>query len=152
EAAARPLSFFAYAILLEDAKDGSHWDNLERLAQAGFPVNELRAKVKGVDAVMETCALWEKRRDDLPYLIDGVVVKVDSLRHQAQLGRTAKSPKWVIAYKYKAEAVETVLESVSFQVGRTGVVTPVANLKPVALGGTTVKRATLHNFDEIERL
>jgi DNA ligase (NAD+) len=105
-----------------------------------------------VDAVMATCARWEKLRDDLPYLIDGVVVKVDSLRQQSQLGRTAKSPKWVIAYKYKAEAAETVLESVSFQVGRTGVVTPVANLKPVQLGGTTVKRATLHNFDEIARL
>lgn len=152
EAAGRPLSFFAYAVLLEDAKDGSHWENLARLEKAGFPVNPLRAKVRGVDAVMETCARWEKLRDDLPYLIDGVVVKVDSLRQQALLGRTAKSPKWVIAYKYKAEAVETVLESVSFQVGRTGVVTPVANLRPVLLGGTTVKRATLHNFDEIARL
>lgn len=152
ETARRPLSFFAYAVLLEDAKDGSHWDNLARLDRAGFPVNPLRAKVRGVDAVMATCAEWEKLRDGLPYLIDGVVVKVDSLRQQAQLGRTAKSPKWVIAYKYKAEAVETVLESVSFQVGRTGVVTPVANLRPVQLGGTTVKRATLHNFDEIARL
>ncbi|HEX2613343.1 MAG TPA: NAD-dependent DNA ligase LigA, partial [Fibrobacteria bacterium] len=156
EAAERPLSFFAYAILLEDAAirahDGSHWENLERLKAAGFPVNSLRERVHDVDAVMATCARWEKLRDDLPYLIDGVVVKVDSLRQQSQLGRTAKSPKWVIAYKYKAEAAETVLESVSFQVGRTGVVTPVANLKPVQLGGTTVKRATLHNFDEIARL
>ena len=152
EAATRPLSFFAYAILLENADGGSHWDNLLKLEAARFPVNPLRAKVKGVDAVMATCAQWENLRDGLPYLIDGVVVKVDALRQQVQLGRTAKSPKWVIAYKYKAEAVETVLESVSFQVGRTGVVTPVANLKPVALGGTTVKRATLHNFDEIARL
>jgi DNA ligase (NAD+) len=101
---------------------------------------------------MRVCDAWEKKRDALPYLIDGVVIKVDSLRQQAKLGRTAKSPKWVIAYKYKAEAVETVLERVTFQVGRTGVVTPVANLRPVQLGGTTVKRATLHNFEEIARL
>jgi len=155
EAAERPLSFFAYAILLEnqDAQNfGSHWENLGKLAQAGFPVNSLRAKVRGVDAVMATCADWEGRRNALPYLIDGVVVKVDSLRQQTILGRTAKSPKWVIAYKYKTEAAETLLESVDFQVGRTGVVTPVANLRAVALGGTTVKRATLHNFDEIARL
>jgi DNA ligase (NAD+) len=156
EAAERPLSFFAYAILVEDAalraQHGSHWENLERLKRAGFPVNPLRERVRDVDAVMRVCDAWEKKRDGLPYLIDGVVIKVDSLKQRAQLGRTAKSPKCVIAYKYKAEAVETVLESVVFQVGRTGVVTPVANLKPVQLGGTTVKRATLHNFDEIERL
>jgi DNA ligase (NAD+) len=153
EAAERPLSFFAYSILLDGEKQaGSHWDNLERLKAAKFPVNRHREKVAGVDAVMAVCARWEKLRSTLPYLIDGVVIKVNDLRQQAQLGRTAKSPKWVIAYKYKAEAAETTLESVVFQVGRTGVVTPVANLKPVQLGGTTVKRATLHNFDEIERL
>ncbi len=105
-----------------------------------------------VDRVMAVCARWETLRAALPYLIDGVVIKVSSLRHQAALGRTAKSPKWVIAYKYKTEAAETMLESVDFQVGRTGVVTPVANLKPVSLGGTLVKRATLHNFEEIARL
>jgi DNA ligase (NAD+) len=154
ETARRPLSFFAYAILVEDAA-GTHWDNLEKLVAAKFPVNPLREKVAGVEAVdrlMEVFAKWEKVRDTLPYLIDGVVIKVNDLRQQAQLGRTSKNPKWVIAYKYKTEAVETVLESVNYQVGRTGVVTPVANLKPVHLGGTTVKRATLHNFDEIERL
>jgi len=169
EAAQRPLSFFAYAILT-DGTEGSHWDNLEHLSKAGFPVNPLREKVGPteeshesdkngaaesgdiIDRVMAVCAAWEKVRDDLPYLIDGVVIKVDGLRQQAALGRTAKNPKWVIAYKYKTEAAETLLESVSFQVGRTGVVTPVANLRPVHLGGTVVKRATLHNFDEIERL
>lgn len=157
ETAERPLSFFAYAVLEEEAGEGaSHWDNLERLVRAGFPVNALRERVRatphGVDDVMAVCARWEKQRDTLPYLIDGVVIKVNSLKQQAALGRTAKSPKWVIAFKYKTEAAETLLESVDFQVGRTGVVTPVANLKPVALGGTTVKRATLHNFDEIARL
>jgi DNA ligase (NAD+) len=151
ETAQRPLSFFAYNIL-SDSSEGTHWENLLLLDKSGFPVNSLRAKVKTVDEVMAVCEEWNKIRDGLPYLIDGVVIKVNSLKQQAQLGRTAKNPKWVIAYKYKAEAAETVLESVSFQVGRTGVVTPVANLKPVQLGGTLVKRATLHNFDEIERL
>lgn len=182
ETAERPLSFFAYAILLEGAPDGSHWDNLLRLERAGFPVNPLRARVHAqgveenagaadavedagpentegqgggrglVDRVMAVCARWETRRARLPYLIDGVVIKVSSLKHQAALGRTAKSPRWVIAYKYKTEAAETTLESVDFQVGRTGVVTPVANLRPVPLGGTVVKRATLHNFEEVARL
>jgi DNA ligase (NAD+) len=164
EAAKRPLSFFAYSVLTDEAS-GSHWDNLERLAQAKFPVNRYRERLAAgtngaddaagddvIDKVMAVCAQWEKVRDDLPYLIDGVVIKVDSLKQQATMGRTTKNPKWVIAYKYKTEAAETTLESVSYQVGRTGVVTPVANLKPVSLGGTVVKRATLHNFDEIERL
>lgn len=173
ETAERPLSFFAYAILREGVTDGSHWDNLLRLEAAGFPVNPLRVRVHAagvdgeppdadrergtgaddlVDRVMAVCARWETLRADLPYLIDGVVIKVSSLRQQASLGRTAKSPKWVIAYKYKTETAETTLESVDFQVGRTGVVTPVANLGPVPLGGTIVKRATLHNFEEIARL
>ncbi len=151
EAAQRPLDFLAYSILT-DNPEGTHWENLSLLEKSGFPVNALRFKGKTVDEVMEICGKWDKIRNDLPYLIDGVVIKVNDLRQQAQLGRTSKNPKWVIAYKYKAEAAETLLESVSFQVGRTGVVTPVANLKPVQLGGTLVKRATLHNFDEIERL
>jgi DNA ligase (NAD+) len=151
ESALRKLDFYAYAILV-DKPDGTHWGNLEALKKAGFPVNDKRAKVKDVAGIMEVCAEWLKIRDDLPYNIDGAVVKVNDLRQQVALGRTAKSPKWVIAYKYKTEALETVLESVSYQVGRTGTVTPVAHLKPVLLGGTLVKRATLHNFDEIERL
>ncbi len=151
ETALRKLDFFAYAILL-DTSDSTHWNNLDLLQQAGFPVNTHRAKVKTIPEVMAVCAAWLKIRDDLPYNIDGAVVKVNSLSHQIALGRTAKSPKWVIAYKYKTEAKETILESVSYQVGRTGAVTPVAHLTPVQLGGTLVKRATLHNFDEIERL
>jgi DNA ligase (NAD+) len=151
ETALRKLDFFAYAIL-RDGVDGSHWANLEALRKYGFPVNEHRAKMKTIPEVMEACAGWLKIRDELPYNIDGAVIKVNDVRHQTLLGRTAKSPKWVIAYKYKAEAVETVLEDVTYQVGRTGAVTPVAHFKPILLGGTTVKRATLHNFDEIERL
>lgn len=151
ETALRKLDFFAYNIL-RDGVDGSHWGNLETLKKYGFPVNQHRAKVKTIPEVMAACAEWLGIRDTLPYNIDGAVIKVDAIRHQTLLGRTAKSPKWVIAYKYKTEAVETVLEAVSYQVGRTGAVTPVAHLKPILLGGTTVKRATLHNFDEIERL
>lgn len=151
ETALRKLDFFAYAIL-RDGVEGSHWANLEALMQYRFPVNEHRAKVKSIPEVMEACAHWLRIRDDLPYNIDGAVIKVNDIRHQTLLGRTSKSPKWVIAYKYKAEAVETVLEDVTYQVGRTGAVTPVAHFKPILLGGTTVKRATLHNFDEIARL
>jgi DNA ligase (NAD+) len=151
ESALRKLDFYAYAILT-DKSEGTHWGNLEALHKAGFQVNGKRAKVKTVDEIMAVCADWLKIRDDLPYNIDGAVVKVNDLRQQVLLGRTSKSPKWVIAYKYKTEAVETVLQSVSYQVGRTGAVTPVAHLKPILLGGTLVKRATLHNFDEIGRL
>lgn len=151
ESALRKLDFFAYSILLDEPK-GTHWDNLKRLRQAGFPVNDKREKAKDVAGILAVTEAWLKIRDALPYNIDGVVVKVDDLRQQILLGRTAKSPKWVIAYKYKAEAVETILEDVTYQVGRTGAVTPVGHLKPILLGGTIVKRATLHNFDEIARL
>lgn len=151
ESALRKLDFFAYSILLEEPK-GTHWDNLKRLRQAGFPVNDKREKAKDPAGILAITDAWQKIRDELPYNIDGAVVKVDDLRQQILLGRTAKSPKWVIAYKYKAEAVETTLEEVTYQVGRTGAVTPVAHFKPIMLGGTLVKRATLHNFDEIARL
>ena len=104
---------------------------LTKLEAAGFPVNTLRQRAKTVAEIMAITDAWQGLRAELPYNIDGVVIKVNSLGQQRLLGRTAKSPKWVIAYKYKAEAVETELESVSFQVGRTGVITPVAQLKPV---------------------
>jgi DNA ligase (NAD+) len=151
ESALRKLDFYAYAILVENAA-GTHWQNLDKLAQAGFPVNDKRERVRDVASILRVVEGWHALRDSLPYNIDGAVVKVDDLRQQVILGRTAKSPKWVIAYKYKAEAVETTLESVTYQVGRTGAVTPVAHFKPILLGGTLVKRATLHNFDEIARL
>jgi DNA ligase (NAD+) len=151
ESALRKLDFYAYAILV-DNPTGSHWKNLDQLAKAGFPVNDKREKARDVASILKVIDGWHLIRDSLPYNIDGAVVKVDDLRQQIALGRTAKSPKWVIAYKYKAEAVETTLESVTYQVGRTGAVTPVAHFKPILLGGTLVKRATLHNFDEIERL
>jgi DNA ligase (NAD+) len=151
ESALRKLDFFAYAILVDEPK-GTHWQNLDLLGKAGFPVNDKREKARDVASILAVTDGWLKIRDELPYNIDGAVVKVDDLRQQILLGRTAKSPKWVIAYKYKAEAVETTLEEVTYQVGRTGAVTPVAHFKPILLGGTIVKRATLHNFDEIARL
>ena len=151
ESALRKLDFFAYAILV-DPPAGTHWRNLDRLEAAGFPVCAKREKAHDVASILRIVEGWQKIRDGLPYNIDGAVVKVDDLRQQLLLGRTAKSPKWVIAYKFKAEAVETTLESVTYQVGRTGAVTPVAHFQPILLGGTIVKRATLHNFDEIARL
>ncbi len=151
ETALRKLDFFAFGLWVEPF-NGTHWENLEKLDACRFPVNPYKAKVKTVDELLEVFEKWRLIRDELPYNIDGVVVKVNSLEQQVRLGRTSKNPRWVIAYKYKAEAVETILESVTLQVGRTGAVTPVGHLQPVQLGGTTVKRATLHNFEEIERL
>ncbi len=151
ETALRKLDFFAFGLWTEPFT-GTHWDNLEHLAKCGFSVNPHKARLKTMGELLEVIEGWRLIRDELPYNIDGVVVKVNALEQQVRLGRTAKHPRWVIAYKYKAEAVETVLESVTLQVGRTGAVTPVGHLQPVQLGGTTVKRATLHNFEEIERL
>jgi DNA ligase (NAD+) len=150
--ARRNLDFFAYSLLEERPGAESHWDNLHTLEKWGFPVNPHREKVQTVQEIMAICQRWDVERNDLPYDIDGMVLKVSSFTYQSRMGSTAKSPKWAMSYKFKAQAAETVLESVTYQVGRTGTVTPVAELKPVSLAGTEVKRATLHNFDEIERL
>src|SRR5439155_1959014 len=115
-------------------------------------VNENRKLCHDVEEVLAFCSNWETRRDELPYEIDGVVVKVDSIDQQRQLGFTAKAPRWAIAYKYPARQATTTVEGIGIQVGRTGALTPVANLAPVEVGGVTVSRATLHNEDEIERL
>jgi DNA ligase (NAD+) len=118
----------------------------------GFKVNPKRKLCQDIDEVLAFCADWEGRREQLPYEIDGVVVKVDSVDQQRRLGFTAKAPRWAIAYKYAARQEKTVVEAIEVQVGRTGTLTPVAHLKPVRVGGVTVSRATLHNEDEIERL
>jgi len=118
----------------------------------GFKVNPHRKLCTGIQEVVEFCAHWEARREELPYEIDGVVVKVDSVAQQQRLGFTAKAPRWAIAYKYPARQAVTTVESIEVQVGRTGALTPVARLKPVEVSGVTVSRATLHNEDEIERL
>lgn len=149
--AKRGLNFFAYN-LIGSATTDNHFDNLHKLRSMGFTVNPHCQKASSLDDVWKICEEWNEKRHTLPYDIDGLVIKVNQLIHQSRIGRTTKSPKWVIAYKYKAEAKVTKLESVSFQVGRTGVVTPVANLQAVLLAGSTVKRATLHNLEEIERL
>ncbi|MGH9667143.1 MAG: NAD-dependent DNA ligase LigA, partial [Bryobacteraceae bacterium] len=122
------------------------------LESMGFKVNPRRRLCRNVDELLEFCGEWEGKRESLPYEIDGVVVKVDSVAQQAQLGWTAKAPRWAIAFKFPAQQQETVVEDIGVQVGRTGVLTPVARLRPIAIGGVTVGRATLHNEDEIARL
>jgi DNA ligase (NAD+) len=151
--ASRALDFHAY-FYIEGGDYGrsSHWEALDTLAGLGFKVNPNRRRCAGVDELLDFIREWEARRDSLPYEIDGVVVKVDSLDQQKRLGWTAKAPRWAIAFKYPAREAETVLEDILIQVGRTGVLTPVAALRPVQVGGVTVSRATLHNEDEIARL
>src|SRR5262245_5860508 len=151
--ASRRLEFYTYTLLADGRPVmDSQWQSLERLTSLGFKVNPHRKFCDSVDHVLAFCADWEERREHLPYEIDGVVVKVDSVAQQQQLGFTAKAPRWAIAYKYPARQAITTVESIGVNVGRTGALTPVACLKPVQVGGVTVSRATLHNEDEIERL
>jgi DNA ligase (NAD+) len=151
--ASRRLDYYTYFLLTggRPALD-SHWESLEELRNMGFKVNPHRKLCPDIQQVLEFCAHWEAHRDELPYEIDGVVVKVDSVPQQQRLGFTAKAPRWAIAYKYPARQAITTVESIEVQVGRTGALTPVARLKPVEVSGVTVSRATLHNEDEIERL
>ena len=151
--ASRRLDYYTY-FLQVDGRPAypRHWESLEELARMGFKVNANRKLCRDVDEVLRFCAEWEAQREQLPYEIDGVVVKVDSIAQQQQLGSTAKAPRWAIAYKYPARQALTTVENIEVQVGRTGALTPVAHLKPVEVSGVTVSRATLHNEDEIERL
>jgi DNA ligase (NAD+) len=151
--AQRPLDFFAY-MLLQNGHTyfDLHSKTLDALESAGFKVNPHRKLVHSIDEVWKFIHQWEEKRDSLPYEIDGIVVKVDRTALQDELGFTGKAPRWAIAYKYAARAGITKLEGVRWQVGRTGKLTPVAELAPVSIGGTTVRNATLHNVDEIERL
>ncbi len=151
--ASRQLDYYPYFLLVDGARSGdSHWESLEELKRMGFKVNPNRRLCHDIEEALAFCAEWEARRDDLPYEIDGVVLKVDSVEQQQRLGFTAKAPRWAIAYKYPARQAVTTVENIEVQVGRTGALTPVARLKPVEVGGVTVSRATLHNEDEIERL
>ncbi|MCM5662766.1 NAD-dependent DNA ligase LigA [Galbibacter mesophilus] len=152
EVAKRPLECLLYNIVGENLNVSSQFESLTKAKEWGFKVPEVAKLCKNTDEVLEFVAHWDKHRHELPYEIDGVVVKVNNFQHQDELGYTAKAPRWAMAYKFKAEQVSTVLESISYQVGRTGAITPVANLKPVLLAGTTVKRASLHNADQIEKL
>lgn len=149
----RGLSAVLYQYVAEEYPAETHWELLAKAKKWGFKVSEDQAKIcKNLDEVKYFIDYWEKERYNLPFEIDGIVIKVNSIKQQKMLGYTAKSPRWAIAYKFKAEKVETELLSISYQVGRTGAITPVANLKPVLLAGTIVKRASLHNEDIIKKL
>lgn len=154
--ASRNLDCFLYFVYADDLASTNHFDSIQHAASWGFKVPSSKEKyidrVHSVDEIMDFINYWDTERHKLPFEIDGIVVKVDDYRQQEELGMTAKSPRWAIAYKFKAERVSTKLEKITYQVGRTGAITPVANLTPVLLAGTTVKRASLHNADQIEKL
>ncbi len=152
EVAKRGLICFFYYFAMERYPLDSHYELMQKAKAWGLPISEYMFRAKNLDEVKQFITKWEEKRKSLPYDIDGIVIKVDSLRQQDELGFTAKFPRWAVAYKYKAERALTKLLSVSFQVGRTGAVTPVANLEPVQLSGTTVRRASLHNEDQINQL
>jgi DNA ligase (NAD+) len=151
EVSHRNLSFCAY-YLLSEHETGSHLSNLEKLSRLGFPVVIHSSELRCVEEIDRFCSKWDEKRRDLDFPVDGIVFKVNDLGQQDSLGTTAKAPRWVIAYKYQPQTAITRIESIDAGVGRTGVVTPVANLSPIFLAGTTIKHATLHNYDEIERL
>ncbi len=150
--ARRPMRFVAYGLIVPGSRPGSHGEDLETLRRLGLPVNDQSRRCTNIDDIIAYWRHWEQARETLPYDIDGVVIKVDSLRQQEQLGTIAKSPRWAIAFKFSARKAETVLRGIRLQVGRVGTVTPVADLDPVFVGGSTVARATLHNEDYIHDL
>ncbi|AEE18418.1 NAD-dependent DNA ligase LigA [Dokdonia sp. 4H-3-7-5] len=152
EVARRPLQCLLYNITGNNLGIATQMDSLQKARDWGFRVPEAAKLAKNIDEVLEFINHWDVARRDLPYETDGVVVKVNGLQQQEELGYTAKAPRWAMAYKFKAEQVSTRLREITYQVGRTGAITPVANLEPVELAGTTVKRASLHNADQIERL
>lgn len=151
--ATRNLSFFAYAVgeVSEPLAD-DHWHTLQRLKDLGLPVNPHIQKARDIGEVIDICMSWADRRAGLPYQTDGMVIKINRHDQRRILGATGRAPRWCIAYKFPAERAQTIVESIAVQVGKTGALTPVANLQPVLLAGTTVKRASLHNFDELRRL
>ena len=152
EVAKRPLDCLLYQVVTSERKYKTHFESLENARQVGFKVPKAIQLVKSIDEVFDFVNYWDAQRHDLPYETDGIVIKVNDLQQQEELGYTAKAPRWAIAYKFKAAQVTTVLNEITYQVGRTGAITPVANLEPVQLAGTTVKRASLHNADQIEKL
>lgn len=150
EVARRKLDCFLYAVYGDQLPFSTHEESLQKAASWGFKISGDRRVCKSIEEVFQYITYWEAAREELPFDIDGVVLKVNSFRQQEELGFTAKSPRWAIAYKYKAQSVSTRLLSISYQVGRTGAITPVANLEPVLLAGTTVKRASVHNADQLK--
>ena len=153
QVARRPLRFFAYSLVSrERGIGGTHHENLLRMRELGLPVNDHVRRCTTIDEAIEQWRTWQEKRDALPYEIDGIVVKVDSLAEQRRIGNIAKSPRWALAFKFSSRKADTVLSDIILQIGRTGAVTPVALLQPVFIGGTTVSRATLHNADYIREL
>ena len=152
EVAKRPLECLMYFLTGKDLPFASQFESLENARKYGFKVPNQSKLANSLEEVFEFIDIWDKKRHTLPYETDGVVVKVNSIAHQEELGFTSKSPRWAMAYKFKSEQVSTKLNSISYQVGRTGSITPVANLEPVKLAGTIVKRASLHNADQIAKL
>jgi len=149
--AQRPLKIFTYYLLSKQNELQKQSDNLELLTALGFRINKNFKVCKSIDEVLRVCRTFEEQRDALPFEIDGAVIKVNSIRQQNILGSIAKSPRWAVAFKFKAKQAATLLKAITWQVGRTGAVTPVAELQPVFLAGSTISRATLHNLDEIKR-
>ncbi|MGB2370870.1 MAG: NAD-dependent DNA ligase LigA [Flavobacteriales bacterium] len=152
EVAKRPLDCFLYYLLGKELPSQRHYENLQNAREWGFKIPHEIEVCPSIDKVIDFVNYWDNKRHHLPYDIDGIVIKVNDLRLQEQMGFTAKSPRWAISYKFKAEQVSTVLNEITYQVGRTGAITPVANLEPVLLAGTVVKRASLHNADQISKL
>jgi DNA ligase (NAD+) len=151
--ATRSLSFFAYSLgEISEPLGEEHYEILQRFKGMGLPVNPHIKKAKDIDEVIKICDSWRDKRAKLEYQIDGLVVKINNLSQHDALGTTGRAPRWCISYKFPAERAQTKVESISVQVGKSGILTPVANLTPVLLAGTTVKRASLHNFDEVKRL
>lgn len=151
EVSKRPLNIFVYSLLKLEEEFGTHEENLQTLTKLGFRVNNFYEKCRNIDEVLKVCHKMESIRDKLEYEIDGAVIKVNSIRQQNILGNTAKSPRWAVAFKFKAKQAVTNINKIVWQVGRTGAVTPVAELEPVFLAGSTISRTTLHNIDEIKR-
>lgn len=152
EVAKRPLDCYLYYLLGKELPSNVHYDNLQCAKKWGFKIPDEIQVCSSIDKVISFVNYWDDKRHELPYDIDGIVIKVNDLKLQEQMGFTSKTPRWAISYKFKAEQVATTLNEITYQVGRTGAITPVANLEPVLLAGTMVKRASLHNADQIEKL
>ncbi len=152
EVAKRPLDCILYQVVVTNSEFVSHSEILNHARESGFKIPKTISTMQSIEEVFEFIKTWNLKRHDLPYETDGIVVKVNSLRQQEELGYTAKAPRWAIAYKFETERQSTILRDITYQVGRTGAITPVAHLEPVQLGGTTVRRASLHNADQIEKL
>lgn len=150
-AASRKLDAFFYTLSDTDQQFKTHWECLEEMKKSGLKVNSNIVRFTSIEKIIEHCQLWEKKREQIDFEIDGMVIKVNSLEQQKKLGETSKNPRWAIAFKFAAKQRTTKIQDIIVQVGRTGALTPVADLEPVAIGGITVSRATLHNEDEIKR-